>query len=811
MKVSLKWINDYVDVKEFFANPDLLSEKLTSAGLEVEGLENDLEKFKNVVVGHIVEKGKHPDADKLSLCQVDVGGATQQIICGAQNHKQGDKVVVALPGAVLPGDFKIKKSKIRGVESLGMLCSEKEMGLAEDSPGIMILEASAPIGQSFAEYFGLDDVVFELSVTPNRADCLSHIGLAREIACLLGRKCNIPTPKFKSFSKLKTKDKLKLSLKESDLCPRYAGRFIAGVKIQESPAWLKQKLEAVDINSINNVVDITNFVMLELGQPLHAFDFKTIEGSEISIIKSQAGSTFKTLDGTELKLTNDELMISDGKKPVALAGVVGGENSGVSDSTTSLFVEAAYFTRETVRKTARKFGIETDSAYRFSRGVDPEGVILALNRACELIQDITGGKVAEDFYDEYPKPVKRTPIVITKKFIEEKMGYDVDAKEFVNWMTALGCKVSGDEKKWQVLAPAFRWDLFDDVDLVEEFARLHGYDKIAETMPVLESTPQEHNLQYTMERKLEDIMVEEGYMQAMNYHFVSSQFQDEFLGNTAGYASLGLNITDADARVKNPLNEDLDVMRKSCLPGLFKNLVHNYRHGLSVGRFYELGGVFRKKENDYLQSHVLSMISWGQMESLWTKNKNEYVVYDIKAAIENLMTKLAIKGWMWKTIKEDNIPSFFHPGQVSALFVEGKIIGVMGSLHPKIKDEYKIRHDVALAEFNFELLNRRQPRIKKYEAISKFPSVERDLAFLVSKDNSVQDISKEIQKVAGSLLKEVYVFDRYQSDKLPEGYESIAFRMILQHMDKTLEDTELKDLQDKILKSLEKKFKIQIR
>lgn len=466
--------------------------------------------------------------------------------------KKGDKVAVALPGAVLPGDFKIKKSKIRGEESHGMLCSEKELGLTtEPSEGILILPQEAPVGESFASYYNLDDVLMELSVTPNRADCLSHWGVARELSTLLAQECRLSKKELKK-SDLSTLKTIELKVMEPDMCPRYAGRLIQNVKVGPSPQWLKTKLESVGLNSINNIVDVTNFILMELGQPLHAFDVSQLQGRKIVVDKSKKGEKFQTLDGTELTLTGEELMIRDGQRPVAMAGVIGGLNSGVTESTTDLFIESAYFSQKTVRRSSRHFGIETDSAYRFARGTDPEGVIKALNRACEWIQELAGGEVAQDYYDEYPHPIHKKSIPISREFVEKKMGYTVQAQDFVNWMSRLGCEVEGDEKQWWVKAPAFRWDLNDDVDLVEEYARLYGYENIPEILPPLNHEPTLQEKSFFQSQEVQKQMVGLGYSQAMNYHFISSRWTEEFLEDRSQWALLGVPTPDSLVALKNP-------------------------------------------------------------------------------------------------------------------------------------------------------------------------------------------------------------------------------------------------------------------
>ncbi|MCB0349873.1 MAG: phenylalanine--tRNA ligase subunit beta, partial [Bdellovibrionales bacterium] len=588
MKISLSWINEYVDVKDFFKKPEELASLLTGAGLEVEGYEDPSKKFNHVVIGHIVELGKHPNADKLTLCQVDTGaGQPHQIVCGAQNHKQGDKVIVALPGAVLPGNFAIKLSKIRDVESQGMLCSESELGLKDQSEGIVILPKDAKVGQSYAEYSGACDIIFEINVTPNRADCLSHVGLAREISCLLDRPLKLPEAKIKTGAK-KTKDHIDVKLVNAELCPRYAGRSIFGVQVGASPAWLKNRLLAVGLNSINNVVDVTNFVMMEYGQPLHAFDAKNLKGEKIIVDMAKQNEKFKSLDGTVIELSGEELTIRDGETAVALAGVVGGLNSGVTEKTEEIFLEAAHFNPRGVRRTSRKHGIDTDSGQRFSRGTDPENVLEAMNRAAALIQELAGGEVAKDFYDLYPKPHARTPIKVRKQILEERLGYAVDMSDFNKWMKRLHCKtkVSGDTVT--VEAPPFRFDIEIEMDLVEEYARLNGYDKIPESFPALQVRPTDSALSYINEQRAGELFKNEGYLEARNYNFLSPKWQSELIDEKQ-YAKLGLAAGGEAVNIKNPLSEETSQMRQSLLPGLLTNLIHNFSHGALDGRLFETG------------------------------------------------------------------------------------------------------------------------------------------------------------------------------------------------------------------------------
>jgi phenylalanyl-tRNA synthetase beta chain len=812
MKISLKWLSTYVKVDEFFEAPEKLSEILTQAGLEVDAVTNQRQQFQNIVVGHVTELGKHPDADKLTVCQVDAGeGSLRQIICGAKNHKQGDKVVVTLPGAVLPGDFKIKDSKIRGVESKGMLASESELGLSDEAEGILILPEEAPIGASFAEYYGLDDVHFEISVTANRADCLSHLGLAREVACLLGRVYEVPVADFEAKGRT-TSESVSLTVENKKACPRYAGRLIENIKVGPSPAWLKNRVEAAGMNSINNIVDVTNYVMLEMGQPLHAFDLSFLQGAKVIVRDSKAGEKFETLDGTQLELSGEELVICDAEKPVALAGVVGGKNSGVTEDTKDIFLEAAFFTNETVRHTARRFGIETESGQRFARGTDPDAVLLAMNRAAELIQKVAGGNIASDFLDDYPEPVVRQLIQVKTEMVAERMGYDVDDESFADWMTRLGCQVNSTSAgAFEILAPAFRWDLMSAIDLVEEYGRLHGYDKIPETMPSLHTEPSDDMKDYSLINRLSDLLVREGFFEAVNYSFLESSYQNKTLGDLAKFDKLGLKTNSEPVSVKNPLSEEYGVMRQSVLPSLLTNALHNYRHGHKAGRLFELGHGFQKSDDGFSENTRVGFVMWGGEQSLWGAKTPVPSVFELKAAIQRTASRLLIKSLDFRPLKVEDCPELLHPKQAAGLFLEGRMVGFVGTLHPLLKSEMKLRHDIAISEIDFESLMRGQPRVVKSASISVYPAVERDLSVLVPGSVTAAQVSKEIKKAGAPLVQSVRVFDLFEDDNMKDGERSLSFRMLCQKMDGTLSDEELQGVQSKVVEALEKKLQVRLR
>jgi phenylalanyl-tRNA synthetase beta chain len=801
MKISLKWLNDFVDVSEYLSKPQELADILTKAGLEVEEIQDKSKDFANVVIGHIQAKDKHPNADKLSLCQVEIApGKFSQIVCGAQNHKAGDKVVVALPGAVLPGNFAIKASKIRDVESLGMLCSLKELGLADTSDGIEILDPKAPTGMSYAEYAGYDDVTFELKVTPNRADCLSHYGLARELGCLLGRPVKTPEVLTK-FSGESTQKKIKLEVLNSELCPRYCGRYITGVKIGPSPAWLKKRLEAVGQNSINNVVDVTNYVMLEMGQPLHAFDADTIGGAQIKVRNAVKGEHFKTLKEQDLTMTGEELLICDAEKAVALAGVIGGLNSGVSENTKNIFLESANFKAMSVRKTSRTHGVETDSAYRFSRGVDVSSTAEIMDRAALLIVQVAGGEACGQHWDIHSAlPVKK-PIKISIKTVSDRLGYPADENLFLKYMSGLQIKTEKTGPgEYSLTPPLFRFDIEQDMDLVEEYARLHGYDHIQETIPALNSDPSPHDHQYTMNQKISGYMRADGFHQAFNYAFTSDVLETKWIGSAKRLAATGLATADKAVTIKNPLSEDLNVMRRTLSLGLWRNALDNIRAGNQNGGLFETGSVFSSKDGQYVESSRLSLIKWGQQSGLYASHTP--LVLSLRSTLEKLFQNLQISAFSFVT--EAEAPEFLHLGQWAKVVVEGQAVGYIGSAHPRKLDDEKIRVPVAIAEVDLQAVLKGQPRPLKFKSLAKFQPVERDYAFVMESSKPVGDLIKEAKKAAGAQLKELTVFDVYEGDKLPQGQKSVALKAVFQDMNTVLTDEMIQQLSQKIIDSAKK-------
>ena len=794
MKISVKWLKDFVEVDDFLKDPSPLAKALTDAGLEVEEVIQESTAFENVVVGVIETLGKHPDADKLTYCDVRVSDdEVLKIVCGAKNHKQGDKVCVAKIGAVLPGDFKIKKSKIRGVESFGMLCSKKELGLVEEvdkEDGILILPSDAPVGEGFATYYNKDDVILEINVTPNRADCLSHLGLAREVSILFKRP--LKNREFTKINSTSEKRAIEIDLQDSEQCPRYRGCMVYDIKVKDSPEWLKARLEAVGLSTINNVVDITNFVMMDTGQPLHAFDSEIISGDNIIIRKANSGEDFTSLDGTEFKLKGEELVIADKDKVLALAGVVGGENSGVTDKTTSVFLEAAYFTPESVRKTSRALGIDTDSAHRFSRGVDLSQTEESMNIALSLLQDLADGSVSEKSYETYPTPYAPKEISVGLEFLKEKLGIPLEEKQVEDIFEQLGFEVSSKGKgEWTVRPKAYRHDIQIKEDLAEEVGRLVGYDNIPEVLPAVVSQPQKRTGLYENFSKLKEHCVGLGFTEVIHYNFYGSS---EEMGWHDDLKNGGTLKEGQDVRIKNPLSSDSSVMRASLIPQFISNCVRNYRLGNVEGKIFEFGKSHYKNGDDFKESHVLSLGAWSKSLS------QEKLHRQLIGKLEELFQLWNIKSYRFD--EKMNTSSVIHPKLSAGVVVEGKEIGLLYAPHPALYKDQKLGISFSGLEIDLDMLLKGQPRPKKFKEFSRQPMVERDFSFIVDEGFDFGNIKKQVKGVSKDYFKGLSVVDEYRDEKLGVGKLSLTVRASFQAQDKTLSEDEVKNLHSKILEKL---------
>lgn len=855
MKFSLKWLGDFIDVQSFFNEPEKLAETLTQAGLEVDSIVDQKSGFKNIVVAEIQSVEKHPQADRLTLCKVSDGKNIYSVVCGAKNHKTGDKVVLTKPGAVLKGEFPIKSSRIRGVKSEGMLASPSELGFSasEKEEGIWILPKESKVGVDFSEHQSLNDVILDITVPPNRSDCLSHKGLAREISCLFSLPFSLKQKTLKGDQKLSVKKSISVEVKDSKACPRYCGRLIEGVTVKESPLWLKERLKSLGLKSINNIVDITNFVLWDRGQPLHAFDRDKIQS--LIVDRSQKNEKFLSLDEQEQALTGEELTIRDKSRVLALAGVIGGMDSSITDSTKNIFIEAAFFAPENIRRTSRRLGLETDSSYRFSRGIDFLAVQEAMDWACYLIQEEAGGKVSGDFYDiSDKKKDKFSEIKLHLEDLESRLGYKLKPSQFENWMKRLSCKVKVSGNSFQVTAPSFRTDLKIKEDLIEEFARLEGYNKIPETLPFLSTAPQPSSDLFLNSQKLIHFLSGKGWYQTLNYSFCDPDHYKDFLNEhfyledilgdnkelTEGFsgeagntdflkknapAQGNGNISEAKTQpiknsfkenaqteeqakktfsVNNPISQQLSLMKPLLIPDLVKNAVRNFRHNNKFGQIFELSPVFYQKGGSYGQELNLALLLWGSPLDIW-KNKKTPNVYIIKSVLESLLTTFSIKACIMES--SSSAISFLHPRQNIVLKFKNKTVGFVGSLHPRLLQKYKLPLDLALAELSWEFLNQRQSKSFKFKPLSSLLTVEKDLSFIVPFHLSVEIVRKEIKKSLGSLCERVDVFDVYEKSK----ERSVSFRMSLIPKDKSWTDEQLQAFLNQAIDSLKKKFSVSLK
>ena len=793
MKVSLKWLRDYVDID---ITPQELADRLTMAGLEVDAVEDYTPAFTGVVTARILTMRRHPDADKLHLLEVTTGGEPLPIVCGAPNMKPGDVVALATVGAVIPGGYTIKSSKIRGEASEGMLCSEDELGIGPDASGLLILPPETPLGKNLVDVLDLRDTVLDIGVTPNRADCLSIVGIAREAAVLCGKKLRYPKIAFKESAE-DIRTLTSVEIQDPDFCPRYTARMVKGVRIQPSPKWMRERLEAVGLRSINNVVDVTNFVMMELGQPLHAFDFRFLEEGRIVVRRSREGEPFVSLDGKTRTLNAETLMICDGRKPVAIAGIMGGENSEVKDDTETVLLESAYFNPSTIRRGARFLGMGTDAAFRFERGIDPEGVVRALDRAAQLIADLSGGRVCSGFIDTYPGKIPVSgPIQVRLDRMEAILGTAVKAAEATAIFKGLEMTVKKEGKGvLSVTPPPFRVDLWREIDLIEEIARIHGFDKIPVTVPAIPVPGDLHDRKREFETAVRDALNGLGFTEALNYSFVSPSSAD----------ALGLAEGDEGrrfVRIANPLTEDQSVMRTTLLYGLLETMRRNVNAGSPDLKLFELGKVFIARGEAELPREVdkiALLVSGSRYGENWHFPSLPADFYDIKGALETLAAFLRAGELRFEAATD--IP-WLHPGRAARVFSGGKGIGSFGELHPDAAARMDLRGRAFVCEIEAEPLGEGATAAVCYRDYSRFPSMTRDVAFLVGMEAEAAKMIGLARSAGEELLETVDVFDVYSGEGIPGGMKSLGLRFTYRSASKTLTDEETGQAHGRIVKKI---------
>ncbi len=807
MKISLSWLHDYVS---WGVSPEEVAHRLTMVGLEVESIENLGKQFDGFVVGEVIDRQKHPDADKLTVCSVNVGkGETLQIVCGAPNVAAKQKVAVGLVGTTVPHNqhdpdgkpFVLSQVKIRGVDSYGMICSEFELGVGEDANGILVLSNNAIPGIPLADYFGLNDIVFEVGITPNRPDCLSHLGVAREVAALFGTKIKRPVPAIKE-SETPTAKVAIIKIEDSIACPRYTGRVIRNVTIKESPAWLQRRLKAVGLRPINNVVDVTNYVLMEMGHPLHAFDYDLLDEHTIIVRCAHEGEKFLTLDGKERTLRADTLMICDGKKMVAVAGVMGGMNSEISWSTRNVLLESAYFSPTSIRRTSKYLGLSTDASQRFERGADPAITQYSIDRAAALIQETGGGEICKGVIDAYPKEIQRLVVPIRVGRANALLGTSLTDSVISDLLAKIDFKIIEEkgDTHW-VEVPSFRPDVEREVDLIEEIARIHGYDNIPDqTIASIDFTSPQTPVD--LADALRDWLVGCGFNE-----IITNSMQDPKV------ARLG---HEAIIEVQNPLGIEMSALRTSLIPGILQTIGHNQFHGNENLKIFEIGHVFHRSDehnpkilvDNIIEEERIALAMIGNVHfEAWDEPLRVADIYDIKGEVESLFKKISLDKHRFiyystqKTLSESCI----------TIEISDTYAGFIGMIRDEVAKVFDVEGSVFVAELDLDLLRQHRSLRREYHPLPKFPVVRRDLAFVVDGKMHVEDMIQQMKISAGSILRQVKLFDVFIDDRFGVGKKSIAFRLEFLSLERTLIDKEIDMSVDKIVTDFARMFNAELR
>ena len=798
MDTSLSWIKAYVPDLDVTAQE--YTDAMTLSGTKVEGFEKMDADLDRIVVGQIDKIEKHPDADKLIICQVNIGTETIQIVTGAPNVKEGDKVPVVLdggrvagghePGQRVAGGIKIKKGKLRGVPSNGMMCSIEELGSNRDmypeAPeyGIYIFQKDVEVGSSAISALGLDDVVFEYEITSNRVDCYSVIGIAREAAATFRKEFHPPvvTPTGNDED---VNDYVKVTVKDQELCPRYTARVVKNIKIGPSPEWMQRRLASVGIRPINNLVDITNYVMEEYGQPMHAYDLDTIAGREIVVRRAEDGEKFVTLDGQEREMDSSVLMICDGEKSIGVAGIMGGENSMITDNVKTMLFEAACFNGTNIRKSAKKIGLRTDASGKFEKGLDPENAQAAIDRACQLVEEMGAGEVVGGMVDVYAEKREPSRVTFDAEKINALLGTDLTKEQMLGYLKLV--ELEYDETTNEIVAPTFRQDIHRLADVAEEVARFFGYDNIPTTLPSGEATTGKLSYKLRIEEVARNIAEFCGFSQGMSYSFESPKVFDKLLLPEDSKLRQAIEI-------RNPLGEDYSVMRTTSLNGMLTSLATNYNRRNKNVKLYELGNVYLPKAlpltelPDERMQFTLGMYGEGDF-------------FSMKGVVEEFFDKIGLHK---KEIYDPNAgKTFLHPGRQANIIYDGTVVGYLGEVHPDVADIYGIGERAYIAVIDMPEIVARATFDRKYEGIAKFPAVNRDLSMVVPKNIMVGQIEEVIEKNGGAHLERYSLFDLYEGAQIKSGFKSVAYSITFRAKDRTLEESDISKAMDKILAGLE--------
>ncbi len=797
MLVPVNWLKDYVNID---IESKELADKLTMSGSHVDSLEKMDKGITKVVVGKINKIDKHPDADRLVVTTIDVGEEELQIVTGADNINEGDYVPIALVGARLPGGVKIKKSKLRGIKSYGMLCSAQELGISdnlvpkESKDGIFILDKEYELGKDIRELLMLDKEIIEFEITPNRPDCLSMIGMARETAATLNKDFNIPKIKINNEIDDISEYFNSVEVIDDDLCNRYYCKVVTNVKIQPSPLWMQMRLIQAGIRPINNIVDITNYVMTEFGQPLHAFDLEKIAGNKIVVRRANKNETMETLDGVSRNLDDSMLVIADDEKGVALAGVMGGADSEVTENTKTILVESANFDGRSVRLTSRAVGLRTEASSKFEKDLDPNLADLACNRVCQLIEQIGAGDVVKGYYDVYKNKAKKRIISLRIEKVKDLLGQEINKKQMIEILNRLELKAEENNDRIEVEIPTFRQDLKIEADLIEEVGRIYGFDKIPPKPLVGMLTKGDKS--YT--RIIEDISKEAlsgmGLNEVMTYSFISPKAYDKVnLSNNS--------IKRRCVELINPLGEDYSVMRTTLIPNMMEVLSNNYKHGVDKAFAYEIGNIFTPKTLPInclpYETKVACIGMYGKVD-----------FYDVKGVIDKLCEVLGIKEYEY--VPEEN-HSTFHPGRTANLVHGNRVIGTLGEIHPDVAHNYGMKERAYIAELDFEAICQLTNLEKKYNKLPKFPAVTRDIAVVLDDDIMVKEIEKIIISNGRDLVENVKFFDVYKGKQIPKGKKSVAYSITYRSYKKTLTDEEVNKVHDTIVNKLKEQLNASLR
>jgi phenylalanyl-tRNA synthetase beta chain len=792
MKIVYSWLKDFVDID---VPVEELADALTAAGLEVASFVS----YKipaGVIVGKVLETEKHPNADKLTLCKVDTGSEVLNIVCGAPNVRPDIKVALATIGTAIAPDFVIKKSKIRGTESFGMLCSERELGLSDSHEGIIELPESFKTGDALSVYYP-DDAVIEIEITPDRGDCLSMIGVAREVTARYGLPLKNTVPPVIESETEQVESFISVENEAPQQCPRYCGKFITGVKIQPSPYWMQRRLKLAGIRPINNVVDVTNYILLHFGQPMHSFDYNRIEGKKIVIRQAYDNQIFKTLDDNERKLLSSDLLICDSAKPVALAGIMGGADSQILVTTTDVFLDCAFFDPVTVRKTSKRLGLSTDSSYRFERGVDPDsGLISAVEYAAELIRQSAGGTVAKGRIDCYPSPFEPRTITIRPEKASKILGMHFKGEQVRSFLVSLGIKCSGNLEAIECTIPLFRHDLVIEEDLIEEVGRLYGYDNIipAEAASISLNTPLPHveNMTDTIRKAL----AFSGLREIVTNSMISQKIQQLLTPEKKPVAIL------------NPLNPDMALMRTTLSGSMLGVLSYNLNHKNINNRYFEIGKTFEySSSGEYRERTVLGILVQGDYyEKTWNVAPVQSEFYVLKGIIEAFCVHIGAGSWTFS--KQEKMSDMFNSEQ--ARITGENICGFMGRVSGRITEAFDLKTAVFYAELDITDLINAPSQLKRYHSLPKFPAAERDFSFVIPDHISVSVISDEIFSIS-PLIETVYPFDVYRGEKIGSGQKSVTFSVKIRSAEKTLTDKETETICSSIITRLQEKHKITLR